>query len=690
MKKEWGFQKIKTQMLLCLLPIIIVAMLTLTVYSAISCYQMANAQLKNTMQSNLDAEVQSLDAKLQVIKSTATNISSLVATSYEYTTLEQYESTLKEIVSSNDMVLGSGIWFAPYAYDKSKKYVGPYIYKNGDEIVTTYEYSNKTYDYFNQEYYQLAEQSADRQAILTDPYYDETSGLIMSTCTMPIYQDSTYLGCISVDIEISTLEKMINDIHIGKTGKAILITQNGVLLGGVDNKKIQNADTLQSLGGESHALEKLATQEKTGDMLYKDADGTKQFAYFSELESVSWKVIVQITQDELMGPITQLVVTMLIIGLIALILTIFVILLQVGNISKAVQKVNNFAGSLSNGDFTLPVLKVTQKNELGAMGHALNNMYQKTKAVIQNIAKHAVDISDSSKDLKSSSVMLLEDFKNIQTSMASINEATLSASAATQQVNASAEEVSASVNLLDHETIENKNMSTKIKERAAKLSTTTQSSQKAAFQLSSQFEEQLKNSMENAKIVSNIGEMAEVIASIAEQINLLALNASIEAARAGEQGKGFAVVASEIGNLANETASAVGEIQTTIVDVQNAFKHLSNDANDMLSFVQNTVGKDYASFVATANQYGKDATYFANSADKISDMANNINHIMGEVVEAIQNIAESSQETSEVSGNILRAVDDVSGIIDQINDMSANQQSIAETLEDVVGTFQLS
>ena len=394
-------------------------------------------------------------------------------------------------------------------------------------------------------------------------------------------------------------------------------------------------------------------------------------------------------QSELNHPIISLTATLIVVAFVTLIIVAVIIILQVKRISDEIVRVKTFAGALAQGNFSVDRLDVKSRDEIGDMSTSLNEMFHSNKGMIGNIAGHAEEISESSEKLSLAAKNLQDQFHEIETYMAQVNDAMMSASAATEEVNASTEEVSSSVMVLTGETEKSMEMVHEIKGRAEDVGRSSRESYTKATNLSEHFETVLQQSIREAEVVADIGQMASVMSGIAEQINLLSLNASIEAARAGEQGKGFAVVASEIGNLANSTSDAVGNIQQIIEKVQKAFDNLSGNAMELLDFLKSTVTPDYDSFMSVAAQYGQDAETIADSSKVISDMTNNISSIMKDVTNAIQNIADSAQSTADVSAGIMDSVNQVSGVVADVSGMSEKQNSIAQDLTDVVSRFQL-
>ena len=256
-------------------------------------------------------------------------------------------------------------------------------------------------------------------------------------------------------------------------------------------------------------------------------------------------------------------------------------------------------------------------------------------------------------------------------------------------MNASVEEVNASINVLVGETGQSEKLSEEIKQRAEEIKRSSQNSSEESIRLSGQYQRNVEESIENAKIVESIGMLADVIAGIADQINLLSLNASIEAARAGEQGRGFAVVAGEIGKLAGETANAVGQIKDTIAKIKTSFDGLIHDTTELLQFVTDTVTPDYQSFVNAAVQYGDDADSIRASTINIAELTDHIEKIVNEVSEAVSSIAESSQEVASSSVTIVEALDSATGVVGQLNEKAEEQTSIASDLTNVVSRFKL-
>lgn len=681
--------KISTKMLASILSVIIFSLTLLTAVSAISCRAIVDEQIQETMDATLNADAQSIYENMTMIQQTATALAQTVAFTYQSAKLEEYEGMLSSIVAQNEMIVGTGIWFEEYLFDSERKFVAPYAFMDEEDVTVTYDYCDAFYYYFDQPFY--ANVKEEGNPVIMSPYFNETVGKMMSTCSVPMTLNGKFIGCITVDMELTSIQEMINSITAGENGYAYLLSEDGNYLAGVEDKKVKKKFSI--LDDENTSLASAGsyvTKHTTGNTSFLSDGGVPYRVYFHTLNDINWKLMLCIPESELTEPVISLVQKLLTISIGTLLCSIIIILVQISLISKNIRQVQRFAGSLSNGDFSIQPLNIRRRDELGKMGKSLNEMFQSNRHMIHNISANAKDMHSSSRRLKETSGVLTDEFIKIQESMSRINNAMMSASAATQDVNANTERVDSAILVLSEETSESLKKSGEIKQRAEDAYLNSRDSCRSAQRFSSQFEIQLQTSMENAKIVENIEELASVIAGIASQINMLSLNASIEAARAGEHGNGFAVVASEIGNLARETATAVTHIQDTIQDVQAAFRQLTDNAQGFLAFVQDKVTPDYTAFAETAKQYGSDAESLTETARKITRMTEDIRCIMNQVTSAMSSIAGSSHETADISGIILHSVEEVSGSMEEVSQMANEQKEISDDLEEVVQKFKFN
>lgn len=685
-------KKMGTKLLLGILPPVIIGMVALALISQQSAQSIITEQMQGRMVSELNAQRAVISNEMAVISNTTQNLSGSVSNSYKGSTPYILESTLRQVVEENGSILGCGIWFEPNVYKSSETYYGPYVYREGPtgaNLNLTYDYSSAEYDYFNQEYYLISKEI--KEPVFTEPYYDEAKGKTVITCTAPMYNTiGNYIGCVTVDTDLSMIQTIISEIKTGENGDAMLIVGgSGAYLGCPDASKVESGMSI--LDEENDSLRQAGQtimEVERGEISYSES-GENYMLYYETIPDVDWRIIIRIPESDMKAPINQLLQLLGIVCVIAVAVSVLMIVIQVKNISRGLKKVHRFAETLAEGDFSVQPMSISRADELGQMGHSLNTMYESNKDVISHISEHAGNINASSAGLNEAADELGGQFEEITNLMNGVNEAMMSVSASTQEVNASAEEVSSSVNVLAGETEKSLAMAEEIKQRAAEIEKGTRASYDHATALSVTYEENLKKSIENAKVVESIGKLAEVISDIAGQINLLSLNASIEAARAGEAGRGFAVVATEIGKMAGDTSNAVGEIQKTVEEVKGAFDLLTSDSRSLIAFLKDTVTPDYDKFVGVAKQYGADAVSIQENSSHISNMAGNIEQIMGEVASAVQNIAESTQETADSSSQIMERVSQVSAVVEQVSQMSEEQEKIAGSLNEVVGKFKL-
>ncbi len=682
---------IKAKMLFGILPIVIISMVLMTFIAATSSRTAIMDQVNETAESKLDGNAASLGTELKKIESTTLNIASTAAGTYKNTSLRIYNQIFDNIIRSNDSIIGVGLWFEPNVYDPNQTYEGPYWYRkdNGGVGYST-QYMTEEYNYFEREYYQNAKNMTDLGTAFTDPYLDETSGLTMITCSAPILGASgEFVGCVSVDVSMDQIEAIMAEVKMGKTGKAVLTTQDGTYIYAEDASKAENQENVTADSNAAYA--KAAAKAIAGDKgSVAFAKGGKDYTLFYDtLEDVNWKMLIQMETAEMTTATTALTTRMLIVLVIAIVAVVLAVLALVRNISKSLHKVRTFAGALAKGDFTVNKLGSRKTDELGQMSASLDNMYESNRDVIGHISDESKRINEASHNLSSMAEELNSQFELIRTNMSGVNDAMMASGAATEEVNASVEEVNASVQALAGEAERSSEEAEQITRRAQDIERSSQQAYDNAIAIVEARSAELEEANRKSEIVNEIGNLAGTIAEIADQINLLSLNASIEAASAGEHGRGFAEVASEINKLASDTGEAVGQIQETIEGVQDAFRGLSASANELLQFMRDTVTPDYNNFVGIGRQYGEDAQLFGNQTQHIADLIENIRAAMDEVSHAIESIAESTQETASHSSDVNESVNTVSGVVEGVTDMSTKQGTIAESLSGIVGKFKL-
>jgi len=379
-------------------------------------------------------------------------------------------------------------------------------------------------------------------------------------------------------------------------------------------------------------------------------------------------------QEQKMKNLVSTTETMVIvIVLIAVLLGLLISFAITKGVLRPIIKSLDFTRLMADGDFTSK-LDIDQKDEMGDLSKAINEMVHKVNIMIKEISNSVDTVSSSSTELSAVSDALA---KNAQKTSGLSNNVASSAeemSASMNSVAAAVEETSANVATVASAAEEMTATINEISNNTEKAHKITDDAVKKAKKAS----DRVNHLGDSAK---EIGTVTQTITEISEQTNLLALNATIESARAGESGKGFAVVANEIKELAKQTSRSTEEIRSKIDAIQRSTSLSVEEIVEITRIIQEV--NDIVGTIAVAMGEQSTAT---------QEIASNVSQASVGTSEVSSNVSQTNTVAKEIAGdvaNVNKAAKAVSQDSDQVQQSAMNLSKLAETLNNQIKKFRV-
>ncbi len=517
----------------------------------------------------------------------------------------------------------------------------------------------------------------DKEALI-DPYVATVQGrgVLMTSLVAPIHRDGKFIGVAGIDLTLNDLASLIGSAVLYETGSLTLCTSGGSIVASRDLAQIG-----RPFAAEDASLAEAIAKAEAFQQVGRTADGATALMVGFPVQVgesvVRWMVVAAIPTKEFLAPVTRLVWTILIVGFVAMAVSVGGVLLIARSITRPLAKGVAFAERVAAGSLDATVDVGERGDEIGQLATALNRMATSLRELTVQVQEGATQLASSSEELAATAQEIARGAQD--------QAATL------EQTAASVEQLSASVDQVGvHSGTQTATVGettalmegmlasvTQVSETLGKVAASSTESVERARAGTASVKQAVAAIRDIAASSQKIAGIVTTIADIASQTNLLSLNAAIEAARAGEHGLGFAVVADEVSKLAARSAQSSKEIAALIKETL----------------------KQVRAGVEQAEGTGRSMELIIGGAQRDAEMVDELQRSIGGQVTSINAMAAAIQRLEALSQSIGAATGEqstnakqVARAIESVNDITqqaaSSSEEMASSTEELTGMAQ--
>ncbi|QJU60425.1 methyl-accepting chemotaxis protein [Sphingomonas sp. AP4-R1] len=304
-----------------------------------------------------------------------------------------------------------------------------------------------------------------------------------------------------------------------------------------------------------------------------------------------------------------------------------------------------FSEQVGEGDLTHTA--TTGSDEIGRLGHQLNQMVEGLRGLARQSRGATVDLNAAANEIRAST----------QQQAASVEEQL-----------AAIQETAATVDEITHSGTQITRRAQTVIAAALETAQTTEAgivaiegTVQAMDLIREQTETVAQNIVSLSEKTAAIGDIISTVNDISERAHLLALNAAIEAAAAGEQGRSFAIVASELKTLADQAKDSTRQVRSLLGEIQRGINGSVMLTEEGVKRV--AAGKEKTDTAqSTIEEMSARIQESVQTFQQIVASTNQQQIGIEQVTLALQNIRQASQQTASSTRQLDQAAGDLANL----------------------------
>jgi sigma-B regulation protein RsbU (phosphoserine phosphatase) len=225
-----------------------------------------------------------------------------------------------------------------------------------------------------------------RRAVWTEPYYQEGGGeVVLATYAVPVRlsdDPAPVSAVVAGDISLFWLRRLLQDIDLGDSGYAFLISKTGTFIAHPDPDFIMNESVFSvAAAREDPSLRAIGQKMIAGESGYVAFDGLRtmkadepSWLAYRPVASTGWSLGIVVADSEISQDVLALSRIQWAIAPAGIAALLVITLLIAGSITRPIRGLDAATRSLAQGDLDAPLPKAKGRDEIARLTTSFGQM----------------------------------------------------------------------------------------------------------------------------------------------------------------------------------------------------------------------------------------------------------------------------------------------------------------------------